>query len=119
MTSTEQDILLIDGYCGFCTLMGSFLKNRTSKSTPLKILGQEEDEAVLLISTFDKQIRTLDSVLLVRNGKVFYYSSASIRCLLYLNWWWKVWYPLAWIIPLQIRNMVYKLVSKKRKITDI
>ena len=115
MTSTDHDVLLIDGYCGFCSRMGRFLEKRISKSTPLKIVGQESDEGLMIISKLDKEIQNIDSVLLIRDGRVFYYSSAAIRCVLYLKWWWKVLYPAAWLIPLPIRNFGYTIISKNRK----
>jgi predicted DCC family thiol-disulfide oxidoreductase YuxK len=118
LTSTGQDILLIDGYCGLCSRIGKFLEKRLSKSTPLRIIAQQEDDGVKVISLLSSEVQDLDSVLLIRNGTTYYYSSAGIRCLLYLKWWWKMWYPLAWIIPLPIRNILYMIVSKSRSRTS-
>ena len=115
MTSQKTDILLIDGHCGLCSRVGSFVKKRLSKSAKLEIFAQEEDEGLSIISKLPDSIKEIDSVILIRNDVVYYYSSAGIRCLLYLKWWWKMWYPLMWIIPLPIRNIVYKLISKNRK----
>ena len=114
MTS-RNDFLLIDGHCGMCSRLGAFLTKRLSKSAKLQIVAQDEDEGINLISELPNKIQQIDSVILIRNNVVYYYSSAGIRCLLYLKWWWKMWYPFVWIVPLPIRDVVYKIVSKNRK----
>ena len=115
MTSPKYDVLLIDGHCGLCSRLGTFLTKRFSKSANLKIVAQEEDEGINIISELPEHIKQIDSVILIRKDVVYYYSSAGIRCLLYLKWWWKILYPFAWIVPLPIRNLVYRVVSKNRK----
>ena len=115
MTSQKYDVLLIDGHCGLCSRLGTFLTKRFSKSANLKIIAQDEDEGIQIISELPEHIKQIDSVILIRKDIVYYYSSAGIRCLLYLKWWWKILYPFAWIVPLPIRNLVYRVVSKNRK----
>jgi predicted DCC family thiol-disulfide oxidoreductase YuxK len=115
LTSQDTDILLIDGHCGLCSRFGSFINKRLSPSSKLKIIAQEEIEGIEIISKLPKLIQEIDSVILIRNDVVYYYSPAGIRCLLYLKWWWKMWYPIMWVIPLPIRNLVYTVVSKNRK----
>ena len=114
MTS-RNDVLLIDGQCGMCSRLGAFLTKRLSGSANLQIIAQDEDEGINIISELSEKIQQIDSVILIRNNTVYYYSSAGIRCLLYLKWWWKMWYPFVWIVPLPIRNVVYKIISKNRK----
>ena len=105
----EKDILLIDGFCALCTRFGKFIQNRVSKQLKISELESEEGQEILL-----KYKITTDSVVLIRNGKPFIYSAAAIRCLLYMKWYWKWIYPIAWIIPSLIRDFVYKLISKRR-----
>ena len=114
MTSRDTDVLLIDGHCGLCSRLGSFLKKRLSNSNELQIIAQEDEEGVDILSNLTDEIRKIDSVILIRKGELYYYSSAGIRCLLYLKWWWKMWYPFMWVIPLPIRNLVYRIISKNR-----
>jgi len=37
------------------------------------------------------------------------------RLLLYQHWWWKWWYPISWLIPLPIRDFIYRFIAKRRK----
>lgn len=115
MDSLEnEDVLLIDGHCGTCSKLGSFLNRRISRKTPLKIIAQQEDLGVEIISKLPVEIQNIDSVILIRKGIPYYYSSAGIRCLLYMKLWWKIIYPFAWITPLPIRNIAYKTFAKNR-----
>lgn len=115
MESSENgDVLLIDGHCSMCSKLGNFLSKRVSNKTPLDIIAQEGDSGVPIISSLAEEIQNVDSVILIRNGRPYYYSSAGIRCLLYMKWWWKIIYPFAWLVPLPIRNFVYKIIAKNR-----
>ena len=104
-----KDVLLIDGLCALCTKTGTFIKNRQAKD--LDLIEQNSDEGMRILENHGINI---DSVVLIRNGKTFTRSSAAIRCLLYMKWNWKWMYPFAWIIPLPIRDLVYKLISRLR-----
>lgn len=112
--SKHNDVLLIDGHCGMCSRLGSFLARRVSDKTPLNIIAQEEDVGVTIISNLSPDIQNIDSVILIRNNNTYYYSSAGIRCLLYMKWLWKVMYPFAWLTPLPIRDLIYKIIAKNR-----
>ena len=105
----NKDILLIDGFCALCTRFGRFVQNRVSKQLKISELESEEGQEIIL-----KYNISTDSVVLVRNGKAFIYSAAAIRCLLYMKWYWKWIYPIVWIIPSPIRDLVYKLISRMR-----
>ena len=113
-SSKNDDVLLIDGHCGMCSRIGGFLSKRVNQKTPLSILAQEEEMGNAIIADLPPEIQNIDSVILIRNGRPYYYSSAGIRCLLYMKWWWKIIYPFAWAVPLPIRNFVYKIIAKNR-----
>ena len=104
-----KDALLIDGLCALCTKTGRFIKNRQAKE--LELIEQDSDQGVKILENHGI---TIDSVVLIRNGKAYTRSSAAIRCLLYMKWNWKWMYPFAWIIPLPIRDLVYLLISVLR-----
>tara|TARA_Y100001970_G_scaffold60892_1_gene77526 strand:- start:17804 stop:18121 length:318 start_codon:yes stop_codon:yes gene_type:complete len=72
------------------------------------IEGQE------MISGLEKWKMDADTVYLFRGEEVFVKSSAAIRCLLYLKWYWRMWFPILWLVPLPIRDMVYNIVARNR-----
>ena len=104
-----KDALLIDGLCSLCTRTGKFISRR--QVAELEITEQDSDKGLELLSRHGIKI---DSLVLIRNKKAYVRSAAAIRCLLYMRWNWRCLYPLAWIIPLPIRDLVYVLVAKSR-----
>ncbi|MAP74268.1 MAG: hypothetical protein CMJ55_08425 [Planctomycetaceae bacterium] len=111
---SEPDVLLMDGDCGLCTRSAVFLHPRLRDPESLRSIAIESDEGRSIISDFPQKLRDADTVYLVRNGQPYMRSSAAIRCLLYLKWHYRILYPFAWIVPLPLRNLVYRIVAKYR-----
>jgi len=111
---SEPDVLLMDGDCGLCTRSAVFLHPRLRDPQSMRFIAIESDEGRSVISDFPQKLRDADTVYLVRNGQPYMRSSAAIRCLLYLKWHYRILYPFAWIVPLPLRNLVYRIVAKYR-----
>jgi len=111
---SEPDVLLMDGDCGLCTRSAVFLHPRLRDPQSMRFIAIESDEGRSIISDFPRKLRDADTVYLVRNGQPYMRSSAAIRCLLYLKWHYRILYPFAWIVPLPLRNLVYRIVAKYR-----
>ena len=111
---SEPDVLLMDGDCGLCTRSAVFVHPRLRDPESMRFIAIESDEGRSIISDFPQKLRDADSVYLVRNGQPYMRSSAAIRCLLYLKWHYRILYPFAWIVPLPLRNLVYRVVAKYR-----
>ena len=109
-----SEIILMDGDCGLCSHLGRFLKAKLRKEYDVKILAIESPEGKQLISQFPDNIRDIDSLFLLKNGKIFTKSGASIRILLYLGLPYKVWFPIFWAVPYPFRDMVYNIIAKYR-----
>jgi len=106
----SEDLLLIDGQCGLCSWSGQFLSKRLKR--PLDIL--EQDSAIGMSHMQDFNIE-VDSLVLIRNNNSYVFSSAAIRCLLYLGWHYRILFPFAWLVPKFLRDAIYKIVSKNRQ----
>jgi predicted DCC family thiol-disulfide oxidoreductase YuxK len=111
---SEPDVLLMDGDCGLCTRSAVFLHPRLRDPQSMRFIAIESEEGRSIISDFPQKLRDADTVYLVRNGQPYMRSSAAIRCLLYLKWHYRILYPFAWIVPLPLRNLVYRIVAKYR-----
>jgi len=109
-----MDTLLLDGNCGLCNRGAMFLQPRISPKKSLRILPIESEEAKKLISTLPEKQQNADTVYLFKNGKAYIRSAAIVRLCNYLRWWWKP-MSLAWLIPLPIRDVVYRFIAKRRK----
>ena len=111
---TERDILLLDGDCGLCHRLAIFIDKRSENTSELAFRPIDSDDGKLLISSFSNKFQQADTVYLIRNGKAYIRSSAAIRVLLYMKWNWRILFPICWIIPSPIRDIVYIIVAKNR-----
>jgi len=114
MLENNTDILLLDGDCGLCHRLAIFIDANLGSEQKIKYRPIESDDSQKLIKTFPKDQQGYDTVYLYRNRKPYTRSSAAIRCLLYLKWYWKIWFPIFWLVPLPIRDFMYKLIAKFR-----
>ena len=106
--------LLIDAHCVMCNGLADFLNKRLKKGNTLNILGLQSEEGQALVSTFSPRIQAVDSLYVVRDGKVYIRSAGAIRLLLEMRWYYAMLFPVAWLVPLPLRDAVYCVVSKVR-----
>ena len=111
----EPDFLLLDGNCGMCNRGALFLQSRLSKKSSIKFVDIKSKEGVEIMSTLPEKMQLADSVYLIRQGKAYMRSAAIVRLLLYLRWWWKSLFPLAWMIPIPIRDFAYRFIANRRQ----
>jgi len=114
MLDENTDILLLDGDCGLCHRLAIFMDSNLDSGKQIKYYPIESNDSQKLIKTFPKDQQGYDTVYLYRNRKSYTRSSAAIRCLLYLKWYWKIWFPIFWLVPLPIRDFMYKSIAKFR-----
>jgi predicted DCC family thiol-disulfide oxidoreductase YuxK len=91
-----------------------FLSPRLKQPNSIQFIAIESKEGQELISTFPEKFQNADSVYLIRDGKPYMRSGAGIRCLLYLKWYYSMWYPFLWLIPLPLRDVAYRIVARYR-----
>ena len=111
---SERDYLLLDGDCGLCHRLATFIDKRLGKEKDLGYRPILSDDAQKMIAAFPKKQQDADSVYLVRNGKSYIRSAAGIRCLLYMKWYYAMLFPIFWLIPLPIRDIGYRVIAKYR-----
>ena len=114
MLDPDRDVLLLDGDCGLCHRLARFIDPKLAPGVDIAYRQIDSEDAQNLIATFPKWQQQSDTVYLFRDGRSYVRSAAVIRCLLYMIWHWRMWFPILWIIPLPIRNMVYRFVAKYR-----
>ena len=112
--NAERDILLLDGDCGLCNKLAIFLDKRLGKGKDIAYRAILSEEGQELITTFPQKQQDADSVYLLRNGKSYIRSAAGIRCLLYMKWYYRMWFPILWIIPFPLRDIGYRIIAKYR-----
>ena len=112
--NAERDILLLDGDCGLCNKLAIFLDKRLGKGKDIAYRAILSEEGQELITTFPQKQQDADTVYLLRNGKSYIRSAAGIRCLLYMKWYYRMWFPIFWIIPFPLRDNGYRIIAKYR-----
>ena len=114
MVHENTDVLLLDGDCGLCNRLAIFMDSNLDPRHKIKFRPIDSGFSQELIKTFPKNQQKQDTVYLYRNQKSYTRSSAAIRCVLYLKWYWKIWFPIFWIVPLPLRDFIYKIIAKFR-----
>lgn len=110
----QRDFLFLDGDCGLCHRLATFLDKRLAKGKQLGYRPILHEDAQRVLQSLPAKLRDADSVYLIRNGKPYIRSAAGIRCVLYMRWYYKMWFPFLWLIPLPLRNIGYRLIAKYR-----
>ena len=114
MLNENIDVLLLDGNCGLCNRLAMFMEKNLDLRNNIKFQSIDSEYSQELIKSFPKNQQNQDTVYLYRKQKSYTRSSAAIRCLLYLKWYWKIWFPIFWIVPLPLRDFLYKIIAKYR-----
>jgi len=107
----ENPIILFDGICNFCNGAVQMIIKYDRKGL-FRFASLQSSFGEQLLST-KPELKKLDTVILVSNGKIMTESTAALNILKELEGWPKVFYLLI-VIPLPIRNFFYKLFAKYR-----
>ena len=110
----DRDYLLLDGDCGLCHRLATFVDKRLGKAQNIGYRPILDSDSQRVISTLPEKMKIADTVYLIRKGRPYIRSAAGIRCLLYMKWYYKMWFPLLWIIPLPLRDIGYRIIAKIR-----
>jgi predicted DCC family thiol-disulfide oxidoreductase YuxK len=108
----EYQIILFDGVCTLCNQSVDFIIQRDAKDT-FKFASLQSESAKNLLKPFTVNTEKLDSVLLIKNGKLYQKSSAALQIARQLSGGWKLMYGFI-IIPRFLRNFVYDIIAKNR-----
>jgi len=105
-------IVLFDGVCNFCNYWVNFMIKHDKKGL-LRFASLQGEYGQKMQSKFNLDKTKLDSVILVSNNKVYFYSDAVIGIGQQLGGIFKLAVILK-IIPRSIRDYLYKFVAKNR-----
>ncbi|MFL5811831.1 MAG: thiol-disulfide oxidoreductase DCC family protein [Flavisolibacter sp.] len=105
-------VILFDGVCNFCNAAINFVLKQDKKGifrfAPLQSeVGQE------LLKQYNLSTKDFDSFVLIDEGKVYKKSTASLRVMNKLPWYWKEAQILR-VVPTFLRDAIYDFVAKHR-----
>ena len=87
MNSTSN-IVLFDGVCNFCNFWVNFIIDRDVKNI-FKFAPLQSEAGKKLTEKFSINIKDIDSVILIKDGKYFAKSEAALRIAKELTPFWK------------------------------
>lgn len=102
---------MFDGICNLCNASINFILKR-DKSKLFRYVSLQSEEGVKLVEHY-KIPKETDSVILIKNEKVFIESDAALEIGHMLPWPLK-WLPVFRIIPKTIRDGIYRWIAKNR-----
>ena len=108
----EKPIILFDGVCNFCNGSVNFLIRRDKKNV-FRFAALQSQTAQKLLAQYKKQKKGFESFVLMQDGKAYEKSSAALKVLKKLPWYWK-WAQVFWIVPKFIRDGVYDVIARNR-----
>lgn len=110
--SSKTPLILFDGYCNLCnTSIQYIIKNDKKKLLLFTALSSVKSKEIL--ANQSDTIKSLDSILLYYNDKLYYKSSAVLKIAKLLGGIYSL-TVIFWIIPRPIRDLIYNWIAKNR-----
>lgn len=108
----DPSIILFDGVCNFCNYWVNFIIKRDKKKQ-FRFASLQSDAAKRLLANYQYDNKTIETVILIEEGKVYTHSTAALRICKKLSGAWPLLYGLI-IFPKFIRDWQYTFVAKRR-----
>lgn len=112
VNTTEHPVLLFDGVCNLCSSSVQFVIERDPEGK-FRFASLQSEEAKSLLNQHQAYSEDLDSVVLVKNDKVYTRSSAALQVLKTMGGAWSLLYGLI-IVPKPVRDFIYDWVARNR-----
>jgi predicted DCC family thiol-disulfide oxidoreductase YuxK len=108
----KGQVILFDGECNLCNGFVGFVLPR-DPAAHFKFASLQSSFGQDLLTGHDLPANTLDSVVLVDEGKVYIRSTAALRIVRRLSGLWPLLYLLI-LVPRPIRDAVYDFIARHR-----
>ncbi|WP_200976746.1 thiol-disulfide oxidoreductase DCC family protein [Echinicola sp. 20G] len=108
----DFDIVLFDGVCNLCNQAVDFIIQRDRKNS-FKLASLQDDLSKELLKGKEINEDYLDSLVLLRDEKVFYKSRAALEIAKKLKGLWPLFYAFI-IIPTFLRDPIYNWIARNR-----
>ncbi|EOZ96907.1 hypothetical protein A33Q_2217 [Indibacter alkaliphilus LW1] len=106
------DIVMFDGVCNLCNDAVDFIIVR-DKNDKFKFGALQEETSKEILKDFNVKEDYLDSIILIREDKIFYKSKAALEIARNLSGLWPLFYGLV-IIPTFLRDPIYDWIARNR-----
>lgn len=111
-SESQQDrILFFDGVCHLCNRLIDFLILRSKHRPQMKFASLQGSTAAKYLTSME--IQNLNTVIYLREGKLYQRSSAILYAMIDLGGLWKG-FAIFFLVPIFLRNWIYDFVAKNR-----
>jgi predicted DCC family thiol-disulfide oxidoreductase YuxK len=108
----EKPLILFDGICNFCNGAVNFIIKQ-DRNNKILFAALQSHAGQQILKQHHLSTSDFKSLLLIYNNKVYQKSSATLKLLSMLPWYWK-WTQIFWIIPTFLRNSIYDVIARNR-----
>lgn len=105
-------IIIFDGVCNFCNRTVNIILKH-DKGNYFQFAPSQSNAAIEIMQHFSIDQKSIDSVILIDNEKVYTKTDAVIQIAKYLNGWPNI-FRFIKLIPKPIRNFGYELIANNR-----
>lgn len=110
--SQENPILLFDGVCNLCDGAVQFIIKR-DKQAVFRFASLQSNIGQEILQKYNLSTNSLDTVVLIKDGKAYTRSSAALHTLKELGGFWSIGFIFI-IIPKGLRDVVYDWIARNR-----
>jgi predicted DCC family thiol-disulfide oxidoreductase YuxK len=107
-----KKLVLFDGVCNLCNSSVQFILKRDRQQS-FVFASLQGETGQFYLNKFGLPQNTLNSFLLVDDGKLYNASSGALRVLKWLGHGWQLFYAFM-IVPKFIRDAVYNVIARNR-----
>ncbi len=111
--ASEIPVVLFDGVCNLCNGWVNFAIDHARQDVRIHFGAIQSPEGSAVIDALDLDKAPLESIILVRNGKVYRESDAILQIMKLMRTPWN-WLGVFRIVPRPIRDAVYHVVARNR-----
>jgi predicted DCC family thiol-disulfide oxidoreductase YuxK len=104
-------IILFDGICNLCSSSVRFIIQR-DPGREFKFASLQSEAGKQYIEQYNI-VETIDSIVLIKDGKVYLESTAALKIASRLKWPWRI-FGILLGIPKPVRDRLYKWIAKNR-----
>ena len=111
-TNDQAPILLFDGVCNLCNGFIQFIIER-DKEAVFRFASLQSPFGQTLLKNYQLPTDTIDTVVLIENGKSYTHSMVPLRVAKQLGGLWALFYIFV-LVPRPIRDVVYSWIARNR-----
>ena len=107
-----ERLILFDGVCNWCNAWVNFVIAH-DPARQLKFGTLQSEPAQRILRDLDLPTTDYQTFLLLEGCCAYTKSTAALRVLRQLSWWWPLYY-VGVLVPVPLRDMVYDFVARHR-----